>query len=112
LIFLQRRTEDLSDVPLKNITIKCAVNDEGGLWSRQTQRADQRLIFPVISRDLIDGTLMTRCTAIPTSHRDVEATLVQKDKSVWLLKVRCEVTLELRTQFLTAFSGDQRFFYG
>lgn len=66
----------------------------------------------MVSGYAINGTLMAGRTAIPPRHGDVKAALVQKHQAVWLLKVRREVIEEVRSHFLTALSGDQRFFYG
>ena len=111
LSFLERWTEDVSDVALECCPIQCTINYHGRLRPGQAQRTNQRLISPVISRHLINGTLMAGSTPVPPCHRDVKAALVEKHQALWVFKVRREVIEELRTQFLTAFSGDQRFFY-
>ena len=66
----------------------------------------------MISWHPIDGPLMAGRTTIPPRHRDVEPAFIYKDQTFWLRKVWCQIIEELRSQFLTAFSGDQRFFYG
>ncbi len=66
----------------------------------------------MIPRHSVKRPLMTGSTPITTRHREMEATLIQKNQTVGLLKGGRESVEELRLQFLTVFSGDQRFFMG
>ena len=76
------------------------------------ERADQRLIFAPVPWCLPCCPLTAWRSAIETSERRVEAAFVQENQFRGCQEDSGNILLELRSQFLIPFAGDQRFFYG